>query len=46
MEIEKVGPPFFAHVLLYFLNQKIGFYQDPKTYTPYNTALTPLGNVN
>lgn len=24
----------------------IGFYQDPTTYTPSNTAITPLGNVN
>lgn len=31
-------------VLLTRHGDREGFYQDPTTYTPYNTALTPLGN--
>lgn len=50
MEIERVGSsrfhtqPTSRGPLCFF--KILGFYQDPTTYTPYGTTLTPLGNVN
>ena len=32
-------------VLLVRHGDRMGFYQDPETYTPTDTQITPLGNV-